>query len=301
MNAKRYLEIQSEGGVVNFSNRAKFRLTGGDRVRYLNGQLTNDVRLAIEKKCAIYACVTDIKGRIVGDVYVRDSEEEGALYLDAVTDLREVLGPRLERYIIADDVELMDVTEDWQLWHFFGKASAGRTEGVEAMRLGCSGRDVWLPRGASAPSSDGLVLTSNEVEQWRILQGIPQYPQELAGEVFPPEAGLDERAMSYTKGCYIGQEILSRIRTTGKMPRRLVRWSSNDSNHGISPGDEWVPISGAGRVGQVTSVTEDPITGRGAGLGYVKSSAVIVDSELLVSGGEPRIEHRVKISPLVNQ
>jgi len=300
MTSERYLEIESKGGVIDLSSRGKFQLTGGDRVRYLNGQVTNDVRLATEKR-AIYACVTDIKGRTVGDVFIRAAENGTALYLDAVSELREVLGPRLERYIIADDVELTDITEEWQLWHVFGPAAECISEGVEAERFGCTGRDVWLPRDADEPSWEAPILTTSEAEQWRILRGIPQFPQELGGEVFPPEAGLDDRAMSYTKGCYIGQEILSRIRTTGKMPRRLVQWSSNDSVLGISPGDELVQPGESIKVGLVTSVTLDPNTGRQVGLAYLKSSAVVVDSELLVGGGEPRIEHRVKISPLVNQ
>jgi glycine cleavage system aminomethyltransferase T len=85
------------------------------------------------------------------------------------------------------------------------------------------------------------------------------------------------------------------------MPRRLVRWSSNDSALGISPGHELVQPGDPIKVGLVTSVTLDPNTCRQVGLAYLKSSAVVVDSELLVGGGEPRIEHRVKISPLVNQ
>jgi len=185
----------------------------------LNGQVTDDVRQANDQQ-SIYACVTDLKGHGVGDVFVHAFED--ALWLDAEPRLREVLGPRLERYIIADNAELGDVTDDWQVWHVFGPAAETEVPSVRQIRserLGVPGMDVWLRAKDPAPALTGVAITEEDFEALRILRGIPRWPQELNASTFPPEAGLDVRAMSYTKGCYIGQEVLSRIRTTGSPTR----------------------------------------------------------------------------------
>lgn len=310
MTAARFEQIEREGGWVDLSDRAKFRLTGADRVRFLNGQVTNDVRAA--NACeTIYACVTDIKGRIAGDVFIHAAAQEDALLIDAEPTLREVLGPRLERYIIADDVALSDVTDEWRLWHAFGRAAesadsmGGGTIRVKSDRLGNGGLDIWFPVTASIspPCAPGSVLSAEEFEVLRILRGVPRFPNELNGDIFPPEAALDDRAMSYTKGCYIGQEILSRIRTTGKMPRELVRWTAAGQGGGIARGSRvFLPGAGVGaEVGMITSITEHPLLERPTGLAYLKRGSAVVDSELPVGSDAPTIALKIKISPILNQ
>ena len=277
MTAERWQEIQAKGGAVCLSNRSKWLITGSDSVRYLNGQVTQDVRQAKGNK-AVYACVTDAKGRICGDVFVRQAEDGGGLLLDAEECLREALGARLERYLVADDAEITDVTDDWALWHFFGAAGEWDLHGCAAERLGVLGVDVWLkPKELPEVAS---WLTPDEVEIVRVLRGIPRYPYELNGEVFPPEAGLEARAMDYVKGCYIGQEVLSRIKTTRKMPRELVFWALAEEGE-VTPKTELVLPCGR-VVGQVTSAVRHPETGRAVGLGYVKLGTVPDDSQLLV-------------------
>ena len=316
MTAERFQEIEAKGGIVDLSDRAKFRLTGSDRVRYLNGQVTNDVRAADQKE-TLYACVTDIKGRIVGDIFIHAAAAGDALLFDAEADLREVLGPRLERYIIADDAELADVTGDWRLWHAFGAGSRGQGAGsdlpagvqvLKARRLGVDGADIWMPVNASgsmppAPCSLPL-LSAEEFEELRILRGVPRHPKELNGATFPPEAGLDERAMSYTKGCYIGQEVLSRIRTTGKMPRELVRWQAAEEGKGIDAGARVASNEDGGEAkeaGEITSVAWDPLLERQVGLAYLKQAFAGSDSQLLVSSHAPSIGAKIEIFPVVER
>lgn len=258
---------------MNLSSRAKFRLTGGDRVRYLNGQVTNDVR-RVRNDETLHACVTDAKGRIAADVFVHAQED--TLLLDAEDGVRDTLGMRLERYIVADDVELADVTEEWQLWHVFG-AAATPAHGLRSERFGVPGFDLWLPAAAAAPTFGTIdVLTDAELETWRIVQKVPRWPNELNAETFPPEAGLESSAMDFTKGCYIGQEVLSRIKTTGKMPRELISWEMQKEGASAYIGDEirGVPSSGdVVTIGVVTSVTTGPQSQKTCGLGYVKQNA----------------------------
>ena len=265
MTPELFQQIEAEGAAVDLSARAKFRLTGSDRVRYLNGQVTNDVRSARQDQ-SLYACVTDLKGKIVGDLYIHAEGE--SLILDAEPDLRDILGPRLERYIIADDAELTDITDDWSLWHMFGptlEQSIDDAIQVKSNRLGTPGIDLWLPSSSARPSFARTIISADDFETYRILRGIPRYPNELNGEAFPPEAGLESTAMSYTKGCYVGQEVLSRIRTTGKMPRALIRWTSE---HPVAAGD--VVVSGDKTAGAITSATVHPVSRLSAGLAYIK-------------------------------
>jgi folate-binding protein YgfZ len=281
MTTELFQQIESGGGTVDLSNRAKFCLTGNDRVRYLNGQVTNDVRAARPDE-SLYACVTDLKGRIMGDIQIHVGSD--SLILDAEPDLRETLGPRLERYIIADDAELTDITEEWQLWHVFGPSLPHSIEGaiqVKSNRLGTPGIDLWLPASSPQPELHHPVLSAADYETYRILRGIPRCPNELNGDTFPPEAGIEATAMSYTKGCYIGQEVLSRIRTTGKMPRTLIRWTSDQP---VATGDQ---IMCDGKpVGLITSAAIHPMSKQFVGLAFVKQGTPV---SLYTSSGAPLI------------
>jgi folate-binding protein YgfZ len=290
MDAALYQNIVSQGGVVDLSARAKWRLSGADRVRYLNGQVTNDVRLA-KSDAALYACVTNVKGKIEGDVFIHVDGE--SLILDAPAALRESLGMRLEKYIIADDAILEDIMDDWQLWHYLGT----ETEGVSSHRFGLPGTDVWLPASQSATVT--ATLSADDAEAFRILQRVPASPNELNLEAFPQEAGLEKAAMSYTKGCYIGQEILSRIKTTGKMPRELIAWEAVGAEAGITPGASL--YLGERAVGTITSQTRHPVTEHLVGLAFIRQGLAAADSVLLVGDGVSNIAATVKISALLNQ
>lgn len=287
MTAELWQRLQAEGGWLNLSGRAKWRLSGPDRVRYLNGQVTQDVRQADARR-ALHACVTNAKGRIEGDVFVHAAPDDASLLIDAPAGLRESLGARLGRYLIADDAELEDVTEDWQLWHRFGPGA--NDDGLEANRMACAGRDFWLPAAAPAPVVEPL--TDDEAETLRILRGVPASPQELHGEVFPQEAGLEAEVMSFSKGCYVGQEVLSRIKSTGRMPRELAVWVAESGEP--APGAAlWLPDGT--RAGLITSGARHPVEGRSQGLAFVRQGLVSPDSQLLVGDAMTSISASLRI------
>jgi folate-binding protein YgfZ len=288
--------LQQNGGVIDLSDRAKFRLTGGDRVRYLNGQVTNDVRKAKADE-SVYACVTNLKGRIEGDVLIHTGSDGESLLLDAEPGLREALAMRLERYIIADDVELADVTDEWRLFHFFGataemeRLSAIKTKG----RLGGIGLDVWFRASAPTPAFDCDVVTADEAETLRICNGVPKWPLELNSEAFPAEAGLQNLAMDYAKGCYIGQEILSRIKTTGKMPRVLVRWVGGPEKPESTALFVRNEEGNEKEIGAITSSCLHPVLDRWVGLAYVRQGTEVMDSVLLADKVTPRMFSELEI------
>jgi folate-binding protein YgfZ len=298
MNADLYQTILATGAWVDLSTRAKWRLSGADRVRYLNGQVTNDVRTA-RADSALHACITNVKGRIEGDIYLHTEGE--SLIFDASADLRETLGMRLERYIIADDAVLEDISEEWQLWHWIGLKEGFEQEGarvIKSSRFGIPGYDLWLPASSALPSSVLPPLSTRDAETFRILQRIPAWPNELNADTFPQEAGLEKTAMSYSKGCYIGQEILSRIKTTGKMPRELIAWETEDDAE-VTAGSHL--HLGERDIGVITSVARQPVTGRCVGLAYIRQGSAGADSVLLVGGEMSSIVPQLKISAHLNQ
>jgi folate-binding protein YgfZ len=145
---------------------------------------------------------------------------------------------------------------------------------VQSDRYGLPGLDVWIPAGNPLPPIPVSSLSAEDAESLRILQKVPAWPNELNGDVFPPEAGLEKTAMSFTKGCYIGQEILSRIKTTGKMPRELVAWEAlNGSN---IPANTPLVLNSR-EIGRITSVTRHPLTGHMVGLAYVRQGSTTGD------------------------
>lgn len=195
-------------------DRAIFKLTGADAERYLNGQCSQDVRLTTESS-ALYAVVTSFKGKLEGDCYIR--RHLGAILIDCPVELREDLFMRLDRYIIADDAELIDITDSFDLFHTIDPSSQIEN-GWSCLRFGQSGVDQLFAKGQSPQES----LNVEETEKSRITHKIPVWGAELDNDTLPPEASLESRAISYTKGCYTGQEVISRMRSAGKTNRHLV-------------------------------------------------------------------------------
>jgi len=196
-------------------DRAIFRLTGTDRVRYLNGQVTNDVAGPLDQK-AIAACLCNIKGRVEALVHI--SADGDSLLLDGELAQREAIHARLERYLIADDCEITDETDRFRLVHHFLEGGPG----VRSSRLSEEGYDLLLEQEAAVPFDPALRLDDAEVAHHELLALVPRGGHEITGEEFPAELRLDETAVDFHKGCYLGQEIISRIESVGKVKRRLT-------------------------------------------------------------------------------
>lgn len=204
---------------------ALFEFRGPDAVRYLNGQLTQDVRLVAGGRIVLPSCVTDAKGRLQFRVWVTEAPD-GALWVAGPSGAAEALEARLTRYLIADDVEVSDLTGTWRLIHLLGEAPTPPVGVIarNSSRFGVDGTDWWFPEGSEFELPAGCSqLCGDELEDFRIRHGVPAIGKELTDDLLPPEAGLDATDISYQKGCYIGQEVISRIKSAGKLNRRLVR------------------------------------------------------------------------------
>jgi tRNA-modifying protein YgfZ len=261
--------------LLDLSDRAKFRVTGQDRVRFLNGQLTNDI-LSLRPGSTICACALTAKGKLCADLFVATTD--AVHYLDADSALRESLAARLEKYIIADDVVLEDVTEEFGLFHLTDAGSPLPLEGLdlfqgESTRFAMPGVDLWFPVEKSALILERLnqvPIDAEAVEDFRIEQGIPRWGNELSESVLPNEAGLDKRAISYTKGCYLGQEVISRIKSLGHVNRQL-RGLLPSAGVTLESGDQLVGTDEAGKeIGLITSVARSRALDHAIALGYVR-------------------------------
>jgi tRNA-modifying protein YgfZ len=259
----------------DLSLRVKLRVTGTDRERFLNGQLSNDVRKATKAR-AIEACVLNAKGRLNAHVFVA---VEGQSYiLDTDAQLRESLQPRLERYIIADDVQLADESDRFSIFHLLGEAPPALPNVCQlrsTIRFGEPGYDIW----AEATRRKDLLrelsgqlkfYDKDRAEVFRIERGIPRWGRELTEEIIPVEANLEDRTIDYEKGCYIGQEVISRMKMSGQTNKRLCGFVAVKG----SPLTLGMKLFSMGEqkkeVGWVTSAAHSEHLGKEIALGFVK-------------------------------
>ena len=261
--------------LFDLSERAKFRVSGSDRLRFLNGQITNDLRKASETE-AIEACVLNTKGKIDAHLSVCAAPDGYLLDVDAA--LRETLPARFDRYIIADDVQVEDVSDEFDLFHFMGPEEPGvpnECRLVAARRLVNTGWDVWVKRIQAKQAREFFsqrwaICDPSQAEALRIQAGIPRWGRELSNEIIPTEANLEERCIDYSKGCYIGQEVISRIKMSGQTNKRLCGLVSVDGS-ALSPAMRLTTANEDHRdVGWVTSGDYNPQMQKQIGLGFVK-------------------------------
>lgn len=204
-------------GVLEFS--------GPDAVRFLNGQVTQDVRKAIASAEVLPSCVTDAKGKLQFRIWIGKGRTDGSVRVYCPKEMLEDLETRLTRYLIADDVEVENLTDQVSI-------------------------------------TGEIIPNSGLSEGDRIARGIPKWGAEITVGMLPPEAGLDLTDISYNKGCYIGQEVISRIKSAGKVNRRLVK----------------IEFDGAGELGEFSNA-EGKVCGEVTsvdgkmGLGFLKRSA----------------------------
>jgi tRNA-modifying protein YgfZ len=270
----RQLSQTGQVAFLDLSERAKFQITGTDRVRFLNGQITNDLRKATEE-VAIEACVLNAKGKMNAHIFVSGLAE--CFSVDAEQELRETLRTRLERYVIADDVQIEDVTDQFCLFHVLSEESPTLEHGriVSVRRFAEQGCDVWSDAARHDAvreqlSSAFAFLDSTAAEVMRIEQGIPRWGRELTEEIIPIEANLEQRTIDYEKGCYIGQEVISRMKMSGQTNKRLCGVVSLDDVPLLQPMKLAAHSPAEREVGWITSATRSERTGKQIALGYLK-------------------------------
>ncbi len=196
-------------GFFPLTDRTLLAFSGPDAARYLNGQLSIDTtRLA--SLAARTACLLDAKGRLCAHLHLwRDTDR---FILEIPTPRLEEIQARLERYIIADDVTISELPPT-PSFHIFGRpAPAGA---ISSNRLGIPGHDT------PATPADLPQATPEDIERLRIIHGIPAWNHELTPSTLPQEARLETTSIDFDKGCYVGQEIVSRLKSVAHVNKRL--------------------------------------------------------------------------------
>lgn len=276
---------------VDLSARLKLRFTGVDRERFLNGQLTNDVRKASETG-AIAACVLSAKGKL--NAYVLLCVDAESFMVDSDPELHESLLPRFERYIIADDVRIEDTTERLSIFHLLGSTLPelpNECKMRSTTRFGQPGRDVWIDRTQHEEvfgrlSKQFAFCDANCAETLRIEQGIPRWGCELTEEIIPIEANLEAETIDYEKGCYIGQEVISRIKMSGQTNKRLCGLISS-TGAPLKSGMKLLTAAPESKeVGWITSGTRSDRLNKEIALGFVKRGFNSVRTRLDASESE---------------
>jgi folate-binding protein YgfZ len=271
----------------DLSARVKLRVSGADRSRFLNGQLTNDVRKATETN-AIEACVLNAKGKM--DAHLFAHTKGDSFILEAAPALQSTLQARLERYIIADDVQIEDLTARLSILHVIGKSSPNFSipaRVVSANRFGLPGHDLWCEAAqhdqlAAELSKAFAYCDENCAEVLRIEQGLPRWGRELTVDIIPIEANLEQRCIDYEKGCYIGQETISRMKMSGQRNKQLCGLISL-KNIPLASGMRLTGPEGK-EVGWITSATRS--ADREIALAYIKRGFNSVGSRIEVTSAE---------------
>ena len=205
------MNFSAPEGFFRVANRARFELRGPDATRYLNGQVSIDITRLVDGT-ARPACLLTAKGKLCAPLQIWRSGD--SLLVEGPAELGEQIQARLERYIIADDVELLPLQAPESIYHVVS-ANSPSAGGLVINRLGIPGSDTpEKPSGFHEFSPE-------EIELLRIVRGVPVWGRELSEDTLPQEARLEELAVDFDKGCYVGQETVSRLKSVGRVNKRL--------------------------------------------------------------------------------
>jgi folate-binding protein YgfZ len=315
--------LRGSVGVLDLSFRSRLCLTGQDRVRFLHGQVTNSVK-DLQPGQGCYAALVTAKGKMVSDLNIYCLPEE--LLLDFEPGFASTVAQRLEKYIIADDVQVVDVSGPYGLLSAQGpKAPAaiaslglaltppsllysftsvqdpalGEIHCMNCPRGQTLGFDLFVPAPALVTLADKLIAAARALgggpcgwqalEAVRIEAGIPRFGADMDESNLPPETGIEARAVSYTKGCYIGQEVIARVRTYGQVAKALRGLRLADNLPALpAKGDKL--FFGDKEVGYITSALASLAFKANLALGYVRREHNQPGTELqlrLPSGDSP--------------
>jgi folate-binding protein YgfZ len=333
ISLEQYRALRDGAGLVDRSERGRLRLTGADRRDYLQGLLTNDIA-ALGPGSGCYACLLTAQGRMISDMYV--IETGGAILMDLERAVTARVGDHLEQFVFSEDVEVSDVSESSAQLGVFGPdaaqvvhrvfesapapadlASLGVLENrtaswsaspvtiVRRDDLGGMGFDLWIEAehadalAAALRSAGALAVDPDAADVLRIESGRPLFGRDMTGDTIPLEAGIEDRAISLSKGCYVGQEIIIRVlhRGQGRVARRLVGLTLDPESS--VPVDSSPIRSGDREIGIVTSAVMSPAMGRPIALGYVHRDFVEPGVAVTVASGDQALPAVITRLPFV--
>ena len=280
MNPNLLQKIKSPAPAWLPGPRTLLRLSGADRLRFLNGQVTQDLKKLIPGS-AIRSAIITSKGRLEADLHIAATPD--SLLIETDFSLRESIRSRIEKFIVADDVTVEDISSSYTLAHFPTFTSPPSHAPADALHFLCPrfrepGIDLWIPSTSSwKPAASPL----HDWEPLRISRGLPLWGVDVGPDTLPPEAGFESDAISSTKGCYIGQEVISRLRSVGHVNRHLCVLGTSDT--AAKRMGECTTSDGL-VVGKMSSLASDVNLPGLVALAMIKREHAIVGNSLLAEG-----------------
>jgi tRNA-modifying protein YgfZ len=270
-----YRALRTSGGAVRRVDRGVLAVAGRDRAAWLQGLVTNDVgALADGQGC--YAAYLTPQGRMITDMNILARGPR--LLLDVPAPLAASLRDRLDGLIFTEDAQVTDESANLSVWTVFDPAKGSAS--------------AILARGQTPPFPE-VDLDTYEVV--RIEDGVPKFLVDMNEDTIPLEAGIEDRAISFTKGCYVGQEVIVRVthRGGGRVARRLVRWKAGAFALQIPVGEARI-LSGDRDIGRVTSAAFSPDQNAIVGLGYVHRDFVDRGTEVTVVWNDAQTKAQIQ-------
>ena len=291
-------------GLIDLSTRGRLLITGAEAVQFLNGLITNDMK-TLEEQHWMPAIFPNVQGRLVASVRVirladdkTGKKPSPAFLIDTEAETHTIVSKMLERFTLAGDFNVTDMTDAWAMVSIQGhdagrmlRKAIGADAEVERHRVlqqtlaantmtflrathtAEDGFDVFTDRG----QAEGLWQLLRDVgtqavgfeafEMLRIEAGVPRFGLDMDETTIVSETNLDE-AVSFTKGCYIGQEIIARIKYRGHVAKKLTGVVFDDSV--AMPSGTKLFSADSKEIGRLTSVTISPAMDRTIGLAYLK-------------------------------
>lgn len=301
-----FAALRERCGVYDLGYRAKISLTGSDRVRWLNGMVANNVR-DLAPGQGVYAFLLNAQGHILGDLYAYNCGQ--SIVVDTDSSQLEKILATFDHYIIMDDVEVKDLSEEVTALGVGGPkahailASAGfsipemgplQIESVSSNGLDCTlvrtddpqhpAYEIWLaPSGVEqlwkALTATGATPVGSEaLELHRIMAGVPRYGVDIRERDLPQETE-QARALNFNKGCYVGQEIVERIRSRGAVHRMFTGFVADAP---VEPGSKI--LAGEKQVGEITSAARVRLANadRIVALGYIRREVGTPGREVMI-------------------
>jgi tRNA-modifying protein YgfZ len=315
-----YTATRQRAGLVQRADRARIVVSGADRASFLQGLLTNDV-VALKAGQGCYTAYLTAQGRMIADLYVYELGD--VMLLTLHRDVKDAVMTKLDQVIFSEDVQLGDVTDTFAQVAVVGPDAAAIAAGVldvpaetlqsmgghgnlraswvgspaivtRAGDTGEPGFDLFVERAhadalhASLIAAGAIDVDPATAEAIRIEAGVPLFHHDMDEETIPLEAGIESRAISFSKGCYVGQEVVIRVlhRGHGRVARKLVGLRLEGDR--VPPAG--TPIRVADReVGRITSSTQSPALQQPIALGYVHRDFIEPGAKVAVDGAAAEV------------
>ena len=321
-----YRQIVEGAAIGEIAPTVQVAVAGNDRASFLQGLLTNDIQ-ALKPGTGCYAAWLSPQGRMLTDMHVLESE--GMMLLDVPAAQGEATAARLDQFLFSEDVKIGPLAGALTTVWVHGPAAAAALEksldgavGLDAWaqyhheHAGFAGESLVLARidqlavpgfvaYLSAVNRDALVAaleaagarqaSPEALAAARIEAAYPIFGSDMTSDTIPLEAGIESRAISTTKGCYVGQEVIIRVlhRGHGRVARKLVALKIDGT--GVEPRAKIV--SGGREVGVVTSVATSPVSGAIA-LAYVHRDLAVADARVEIETASGRLAATVAVQPI---